>query len=85
MKLNNLVHLTISIHHLTFDEFEQFLVKLSSQLRILSVTIKYSDKYYLNGVRWEHLISQHIPYLNKFIFCYTDIIDNDYYLFIKDN
>ncbi|CAF1159732.1 unnamed protein product [Rotaria magnacalcarata] len=77
LKLNNLVHLTITVHHLTFDEFEEFLVKLSSQLKILSVTIKNSEKNYLNGFRWEHLISQHIPYLNKFIFCYTDIIDND--------
>ncbi|CAF4365997.1 unnamed protein product [Rotaria sp. Silwood2] len=78
MKLNNLRHLTISINHLRFDKFEKFLVKLSSQLRILSVTINGSDKNYLNGARFEYIISQHIPYLNKLIFCYTDTIDNDF-------
>jgi len=78
MKLNNLRHLTISTNYLEFDKFEKFIVKLSSQLRILNIKINCANTNYLNGARWEHLISQHIPYLNKFLFCYTEVIDNDF-------
>ncbi|CAF1439259.1 unnamed protein product [Rotaria sordida] len=77
IKLNNLQHLTISIYHLNFDKFENFIVKLSSQLIMLSVKINRPNKSYLNGARWEHFISQHMLYLKKFIFYHIDVIDDD--------
>ncbi|CAF3732110.1 unnamed protein product [Rotaria sordida] len=61
MKLNNLVHLSITRHNLIFDKFEEFFLKLFSQLRVLTVTINCSDNNYLNGFRWEQLINHHMP------------------------
>ncbi|CAF3099833.1 unnamed protein product [Rotaria sp. Silwood2] len=68
------MHLTITTHHLTFDNFEEYFMKLSSQLSVLTVTINRSDKGYLDTDRWEQLIVHHMPYLNKFILCYAAIL-----------
>jgi hypothetical protein len=78
MKLINLVHLTISIHDFVFDEFEEFLLTLCSRLKFLSVTIDCIDKSYLDAERWERLICQNIPFLERLIYCYTDVIDEDF-------
>ncbi|CAF5036102.1 unnamed protein product [Rotaria sp. Silwood1] len=74
IKLNDLIHLTVVINDIDFNEFEEFLLKLCSQLQILNVKIHSSDKSYLNANRWEQLISQKMTSLNKFFFSYTDII-----------
>jgi hypothetical protein len=76
--LNNLIHLTVSIHDLIFDEFEEIIIKLSDQLRLLSITIQCMDENYLDANRWKRLILEYMPYLNKFIFSYTDDIDRDF-------
>jgi hypothetical protein len=39
-------------------EFEEFLLELCSQLKILNITMRCPDKSYLDGDRWERLISQ---------------------------
>ena len=39
IKLNNLIHLTIVIYDIDFNEFEEFLLKLCSQLQLLNITI----------------------------------------------
>jgi hypothetical protein len=54
-KLTNLVHLNVSINDF---EFEGFLLNICSQLKSLSITMRCSDKSYLDGNRWERLISQ---------------------------
>ncbi|CAF3936552.1 unnamed protein product [Rotaria sp. Silwood1] len=56
--LMNLKHLSISVHNLTFDRFEKFLIKISSQLRFLSVKVQGINKNYLEADRWEQLIIQ---------------------------
>ncbi|CAF1459979.1 unnamed protein product [Rotaria sordida] len=49
--LMNLKHLSISVHNLTFDRFEKFLIKISSQLRLLSVKVQGINKNYLEADR----------------------------------
>ncbi len=78
MKLTNLVHFKMTINHLKFDEFEGFLLKLCSQMKLLNIKIESSDKCYLDGDRWERLISQKMPLLTKFIFSYFDTIHDDF-------
>ncbi|CAF1331228.1 unnamed protein product [Rotaria sordida] len=77
-KLNNLTHLAVTLRNITFDEFENFLLKHCSQLELLNVKIYSTDKIYLDADRWEQLISQNITSLTKFIFRYSDIIDDDF-------
>jgi hypothetical protein len=77
LKLTNLVHLKLILYGICFNEFESFLVKLCSQLQLLSVRIEYSEKSFLDADRWEYLILQHMTHLKKFIFCYTDTINKD--------
>ena len=77
-KLMNLVHFTSSIYNCQFDEFEEFLSKISSRLKLLSVTTRYSDKKFLDSGRWEQLISQYMPDLNRLNFCYSDTINDDF-------
>ncbi|CAF1331681.1 unnamed protein product [Rotaria sp. Silwood1] len=74
IKLNDLIHLTVVIGDIDFNEFEEFLLRLCSQLQILNVKIHSFDKSYLNANRWEQLISQKMTSVNKFFFSYTDII-----------
>jgi hypothetical protein len=57
-KLTNLVQLNVSLNDFEFDEFEGFLSNICSQLKSLSITMRCSDKSYLDGNRWERLISQ---------------------------
>jgi hypothetical protein len=77
IKLSNLVHLSIDIYYLDFDKYETFLLKFCSNLQSLNVAIQRSNESYLDGDRWERLISQNMPLLNKFIFCYTDFVNTD--------
>jgi len=77
-KLTNLVHLNVSINDVEFDEFERFLLNICSQLKSLSITTKCSDKSYLDGHRWERIISQKMPSLTEFILHYNDAI-HDYF------
>ncbi|CAF1189193.1 unnamed protein product [Rotaria sordida] len=77
-KLNNLTHLTVTLRDIEFDEFENFLLKHCSQLELLNVKIYSMDEIYLDADRWEQLITQNITSLTKFIFRYSDTIDEDF-------
>jgi hypothetical protein len=74
----DVIHLTVVIDEIDSNEFEEFLLKLCSQLQFLNVTIHSSDKSYLNANRCERLISQKMTSLNKFFFSYTDIIHGNF-------
>lgn len=80
IKLPSLTHLTMTLYNLEFDEFEKFLLKLCSQLQLFDVKIKSRDRSYLNADRWERFISQNMTSLIKFIFRYSDIIDDEFEL-----
>jgi hypothetical protein len=78
MSLTNLVHVTLGIYDLDFDEFKEFIVKLSSYLRIFTFSTQCLDKRYLDGNRWEQLILEYMPHLSTFHFSYTDDITDDF-------
>jgi hypothetical protein len=71
LQIFNLTYCSIKICFLKFDEFEIFIKKISSQLRVLNL-IPSSDIAYLDANRWERLISQYMPYLHTFQFEYSD-------------
>ncbi len=73
LRIFNLTYCSIQICYLNFNEFEIFIKKISSQLRILHFSPA-SDIVYLDADRWERLISQHMPYLHTFHFEYSDIV-----------
>ena len=78
MKLTNLVHLNLTIIDLDFNDFEEFLLHCSGQLKSLHVKIQCSDRNYLDGHRWEKFISEKLFFLKDFSLCYNDWIYNDY-------
>jgi hypothetical protein len=78
VKLNSLTHLTLTLYNFEFDEFEEFLLKLDSPLQLLNVKIECVDRSYLDADRWERFISQNLTSLIKFIFRYTDTIDDKF-------
>ena len=51
---------------ITFDEFEPFIKRISSQLRTLRFKTSSSD--YFDAQRWKQLIKKHMPHLQKFHF-----------------
>jgi hypothetical protein len=63
----NLTHLYIDDCLLSFDQFESFVVKFCLRLKLLSLSIR-RDEAYLDGDRWQQLISFHIPDLKIFDF-----------------
>jgi hypothetical protein len=76
--LTNLVYLKLTIIDLDFEHFEQFLLNICSSLNYLNISIQSSNKIYLDGDRWERLISEHMPLLTKFFFSYHDSIYDDF-------
>ncbi|CAF4664183.1 unnamed protein product, partial [Rotaria magnacalcarata] len=63
-----------------FDEFEEFLLKLCSPLQLCDAKIESRDRSYFNADRWERFISQNMTSLIRFIFRYSDIIDDEFEL-----
>ena len=78
IKSKNLTHLTIITHSLTFDIFQEFFTRLFPQLTLLIMTINDTDNNYLNGSQWEYLITKHMPHLNKFVFRYNGVVNEDF-------
>ena len=61
--------------YLEFDLLELLMLKIGSQLRILPIENYHNEITYLDGNRWEQLISEHMPYLHTFSFKYHQYID----------
>ncbi|CAF0819100.1 unnamed protein product [Adineta steineri] len=66
-----------------FDEFEVFITKISSQLQILKI-YTLQNRTYLDGNRWEQLIKEYMPQLEKFYFNFTQDIDDDREINLSD-
>ena len=82
-----LTHLSFKIFHLSFDEFQLFIIKICSQLKRLRIRTSYCPTF-LDANRWEWLISQHMKYLCIFDFkhsmCITTVEDmNVFYTMIN--
>jgi hypothetical protein len=68
----DLDHLEIFTNCLNFDEFEIFIEKMNSKLKILNVVSSNRDITYLDANRWQELIEQNIPQLEKFSLRYRE-------------
>ena len=73
LRMYNLTYCSIRKCCLKFDQFEVFIRKISSQLRILRFS-PFIDISYLDGDRWQRLISQYMPYLHTFQLEYHDTV-----------
>lgn len=73
--LSYLKNLSIPFTHLTFNEFEVFIKKISSQLQSLLFNT-HVESAYLNADRWEYLIEKFIPNLKIFDFAFIEVIEN---------
>ncbi|CAF1303628.1 unnamed protein product [Rotaria sordida] len=76
--LSNLTDFSIYIHHIKFDEFEIFIRKICSKLKILRVNIQSRDITFLNAYRWEKLILQFLPQLEEFYLRYYERVGSVY-------
>ncbi|CAF3718449.1 unnamed protein product [Rotaria sp. Silwood1] len=78
INLSNLTHLSIRDYYKKFDEFEMFISKLHSKLKVLSFTTQSLNIAYLDSYRWEEFILKYLPQLEKFCLQYCERIDNKY-------
>jgi hypothetical protein len=80
MTLSNLMHLSIYVHYVTFDDFEMSITKIYFKLKIkiLSLTSLSTDLTYLDASRWEQLILQYVSQLEKVYLNYNIHFDDVY-------
>ena len=71
IKMLKLTRITFNMCNAMFDDFEIFIQKICKQLRVLCINTS-QDAAYLDAIRWERLISQHMPYLRVFNFEYHE-------------
>ena len=76
IELNHLERLTISVHGIFFDEFEQYLSMMCSQLEIMHLSIRSSDRSYLDSDRWEKIITNKMKHLKQFSLCYSESLND---------
>ena len=76
--LKDLVHVSLSIDQISFNIFEQFLLQIGSQLRVLSLAVYQSDFNYLDPIRWENLILKRMPHLQRFRFHFNEKNDDEF-------
>ncbi|CAF4973866.1 unnamed protein product, partial [Rotaria sp. Silwood1] len=76
--LANLTNVSIYMHHVKFDEFEIFIRKICSTLKILHINIYSQDIAFLDAYQWEKLILKSLPQLEKFYLRYYERADRVY-------
>ncbi|CAF1346962.1 unnamed protein product [Rotaria sp. Silwood1] len=64
--LSNLAYLSIHLFDAKFNEFETFIRKIYSKLKVLRVIIQSKDIDFIDAHRWKQLILQYLPQLEKF-------------------
>jgi hypothetical protein len=70
----NMIKLRSIIIHMCdvkFDQLEIFIKTLCKQIRVLCINTS-EDVTYLDATRWERLITEHMPYLDRFEFQYHE-------------
>ncbi|CAF1391502.1 unnamed protein product [Adineta ricciae] len=68
----NLNYLSICISDLNFAEFELFIGKIHSNLKILHINFAQRDIRFLRADCWQKLLSQQFPQLENFSLCYRE-------------
>lgn len=84
--LPNLTYLWIYYCAVPFDEFERFIERSFSQLRVFRINT-FSNENYIDPDRWKPLILQNMPHLRRFHFTYdvkwnADFVDHHFDSFI---
>ncbi|CAF1370837.1 unnamed protein product [Rotaria sordida] len=74
--LANLKWIYLNLSQTTFNELEIFITKIFPNLKSLSI-IKSEDITFLDAHRWEQLILNYFPQLEKFYLIYDDYVDNE--------
>jgi hypothetical protein len=72
----NLTYLRIHVRHVKFDEFEIFIRQIHSKLKVLIFITSSEEIAYFDAHRWEELIMQDLPQLEKFSLKYYECIDD---------
>jgi len=73
--LSNLISIYLEMYQIIFDELVLFLNKISSNLKILSITCS-NDIKFLDACQWEKLILHSFSRLEKFYLTYYDRKNN---------
>jgi hypothetical protein len=72
----NLTYLRLYVHYVKLDQFEIFIRRIHPKLKVLVLTISSGEIAYLDAHRWEQLIVQDIPELEKFSLEYCQAFDD---------
>jgi hypothetical protein len=76
--LSNLTSIIMDTHYMTFDELECLISNLDCELKVLRVITLSPDSDYFNADRWEELITEYLPQLEKLYFQYNKQLDPEY-------
>jgi hypothetical protein len=68
----------MDMHYVTFDELECLISNLECELKVLRVVTLSPDSDYFNADRWEELITEYLPQLEKLYFQYNKQLDPEY-------
>ncbi|CAF4485433.1 unnamed protein product [Rotaria sp. Silwood2] len=77
--LSKLTDISIPMNYLKFYEFEIIIRKIDAKLKVLRVTVQSQDVTFLNVYRWEELILESFPQLEKFYLRYIENFDREYH------
>ncbi|CAF3077626.1 unnamed protein product [Rotaria sp. Silwood2] len=77
--LSKLTDISIPTDYLKFNEFEIIIRKIDAKLKVLRVTVQSQDMTFLNAYRWEKLILESLPQLEKFYLRYIENFDREYH------
>jgi hypothetical protein len=72
----HLTYLRVHLCHVTFDEFEIFIRQSRPKLKILMFSTSLEEVAYMDAYRWEQLIVQDLPQLEKFSLRYHERNDD---------
>ncbi len=75
--LSNLTHVSMDLNHLDYGEFEIFMKKFSSKLKVFHLIVRNDVPIYLASPIWEKLIQQDMPQLEKFSLKFYELADDE--------
>ena len=72
INLNHLIRLSMYTQYLNFDQFQLFIEKIHSKLKVLHVNFAKRDINFLDADRWQQFLSQNFAQLEKFSLHYRE-------------
>ncbi len=72
----HLTYIRIHVSHVTFDDFQIFIRQSRAKLKVLMFTTSLEDLAYMDAYRWERIILQDLPQLEKFSLEYRERNDD---------